>query len=67
MAEAETKVETKVERTEFTVLKPFRNQRRLLAVDEVVLLRPDQAEWLKKDGYVAPVATPEKAKAKDAR
>ena len=66
MAEAETKVE----RTEFTVLKPFRNQGRLLAVDDPVMLRPDQAKWLKKDGYVAPVATPatpEKAKAKDAR
>lgn len=66
MAEAETKVE----RTEFTVLKPFRNQGRLLAVDDTVMLRPDQAKWLKQDGYVAPVATPappEKGKAKDAR
>lgn len=64
MAEA---AETKVERTEFIVLKPFRNQGRLLAVDDTVMLRPDQAKWLKKDGYVAPVATPEKGKAKDAR
>lgn len=58
--------ETKVERTEFTVLKPFEHRRQMLAVDDRVLLRPDQAEWLKKDGYVAPVAAPassEKGKA----
>ena len=62
MAEAETKVE----RTEFIVKKPFENRRRLLAVDDKVMLRPDQAEWLKKDGYVAPVEPPpppEKGKA----
>ena len=62
--------ETKVTRSEYTVVKPFEQRRKLLAVDDRVMLRPDQAEWLTRDGYVTPVtppAPPEKGKAKDAR
>ena len=66
---AET-TETKVERSDFKVLKPFVNQRRELAAGDTVALRPDQAQWLQEEGYVEPVtpapAGPEKGKVKNA-
>lgn len=60
--------ETKVTRSEYTVVKPFEQRRKLLAKGDKAMLRPDQAERLTRDGYVAPAPPPpEKGKAKDVR
>ena len=45
----------RVERTEYRVLRPIMFRRQELAPGDTVLLRPDQAERLQRQGYVEPV------------
>lgn len=53
------------ERSQYRVLKPIVHRRQELAPGDTVSLRPDQAEWLQREGYVEPRRQPEAPASKE--